>query len=212
MSKELDHLFRDLRGKRNKGRMRLIAWIGTAIICAVGGLLAGKWLFAGEKPQPDSGMAIVWNGNRQANLMQQLASLAEWDSVSLVKVDTLRVPHLKLDKTASLRPLNQAYYRQGGIEVADTALVRAYLFNEKGQPEGKIDSLTITTEHPLLESIYDKKYRIHDVSVGGQTIDIPNTALLGNDSTQMSTLDARYYLLVVRYLSKKLPADVRMAY
>lgn len=212
MSKELDHLFRDLKGTRNWGKIRLVAWALTAVICAVGGLVAGKYLFSPEKPLTKDGLSIVWEGNQQCNLMQQLANVVDWDSVSMVKVDTLEVPHLTFNKSADLLPLSKAYYSLKGLEVPDTAKVRAYLFNEKGEPVGKEDTLTIVDGKPLLESVYDKKYRLRNIQVKGNTVDIPNKVLLDNDSTQLSTLDAKYYLMVVKYLTKKLPEDVTIAY
>ena len=210
MSKELEHLFRGLRGKtRNWKRIRLITWVCTGIICALGGLVAGKYLFAGSPTQKVGEVSILWEGDKQGNLMSRLACLADWDSVSKVTVDTLEVPHLKLEKSADLLALHNAYYL-GSTELADTAIVRAYEFNEKGEQE-KMDSLVVTTDNTLLQSIHDKKYRIKDVTVKGKTIEINNATLLDNDSTQ-STMDAKYYLSVVRYLSKKLPVDVNFAY
>lgn len=211
MSKELDHLFRDLKGTHNWKRIRLVAWICTAIICALGGLAAGKFLFSSEKPSPTGGVSIVWEGNQQHNLMQQLAYVADWDSVSRVKVDSLEMAHLAFGKTADLLPLSKVYYKMNGIENVDTALVRAFTLNEKGE-QGKTDTLVVTLEKPLLESVCDKKYRIQNVSVKDCSIDIPNTALMANDSLSQSTLDAKYYFAVVRYLTKKLPANLSIAY
>ena len=212
MSKELDHLFRDLRGTRNWKKIRLTAWVCTAIICVIGGLVAGKFLFSSEKPTPADGISIVWEGNQQNNLMQQLAYVADWDSVSRVKVDSLEMTHLSFGKTADLLPLSKVFYKMNGVENADTAIVRAYTFNEKGEQQGKIDTLVVTFEKPLLESVYDKKYRIQNVSVKDCSIDIPNTALLANDTVPQSTLDAKYYFAVVRYLTKKLPENLSIAY
>ena len=211
MSKELDHLFRDLKGTHNWKRIRLVAWVCTAIICALGGLAAGKFLFTSEKPSSTGGVSIVWEGNQQHNLMQQLAYVADWDSVSMVKVDSLEMAHLAFSKTANLLPLSKVFYKMNGIENVDTALVRAFTLNEKGE-QGKTDTLVVTLEKPLLESVCDKKYRIQNVSVKDCSIDIPNTALMANDSLSQSTLDAKYYFAVVRYLAKKLPANLSIAY
>ena len=144
--------------------------------------------------------------------MQQLAYVADWDSVSRVKVDSLEMTHLSFGKTADLLPLSKVFYKMNGVENADTAIVRAYTFNEKGEQQGKIDTLVVTFEEPLLESVYDKKYRIQNVSVKDCSIDIPNTALLANDTVPQSTLDAKYYFAVVRYLTKKLPENLSIAY
>ena len=212
MSKELDHLFRDLKGTRNWKRIRLVAWAITAVICALGGLVAGKFLFSPEKPLAKDGLSIVWEGNQQCNLMQQLANVVDWDSVSMVKVDSLEVPHFAFDKSADLLPLSKAYYSMKGILVPDTAKVRVFLFDKNGEPVGKEDTITVVDGKPLLQSVYDKKYRIRNVQVKETAIDIPNKALLDNDTTQLSTLDAKYYLMVVKYLTKKLPKDVTVAY
>ncbi len=212
MSKELDHLFRDLKGTRNWTKIRTVAWVCSAIICALGGLVAGKYLFSGEKPLPDEGMSIVWKGSQQSNLMQQLAYVADWDSVSMVKVDSLEMKHLAFGKTTDLLPLSKVFYQMNGVENADTALVRACTLNDKGEPAGKTDTLVVTFDKPLLESVCDKKYRIQNVTVKDCSIDIPNTALMASDTVATSTLDAKYYFAVVRFLSKKLPAKLSIAY
>ena len=211
MSKELEHLFRDLRKKtRNWRIIGLIAGIAIAVIFAFGGLMAGKYLFGSAQQQQEGEIAILWEGDKSSNLMSRLACLADWDSVSKVKVDTLEVPHLKLVKTADLRPLSKAYY-SNLPEVLDTALVRAFLFNKKGEMEGKMDSLNVNEGSPLIESVYDKSYRIKDVTIKGKTFEIPNEKILGKD-TIMSTKDAKYYLSVVNFLSKELPDSVSFAY
>lgn len=210
MSNELDHLFRDLRKKtRNWKFWGLI--VGTAVICAFGGLMSGKYLFAKAPAQQSSDIAIVWKGDKTSNLMTQLACLAEWDSISNVKVDTFEVSHLKLEKTSDLKPLSDAYYSMTSA-VVDSAMVTACRVNEKGELDEKKDSLNVDEVNPLISLVCNNPYRLMDVKVKDTVITIPNDKILGKDSTLKSTMDAKYYLSVVKYLSKALPEDVNFAY
>lgn len=85
---------------------------------------------------------------------------------------------------------------------------------EKGQTRKEsFDTLTISPEKPLLATVCEQRYLIHEILIGDTLrIEIPNKELLGSDSLRLSTLDSKYYFRLVNYIQGKLPKDVKIAY
>ncbi len=85
---------------------------------------------------------------------------------------------------------------------------------EKGKTiKEDFDTLRISTERPLLASVCEQRYIIHEILIGDTLrIEIPNKELLDSDSLQLTTLDSKYYFRLVRYIQSKLPEHVKIAY
>ncbi len=214
MAKELDKIFKDLK-KSDKQRgirawLNLLVGLVAGLVIGCGGLMTYQ-LINKPKPVVNKAPLLVLANDDTDNLMLRLADMGVWKDISEVKIDTTTVKGVNLEDINSLLTLSKTYYEKAdlGIQEAKVVVREKTDQPEKSQP----DTLTFSSQQPLLSIVSSKPYQIEQVLVNDTLkISIPTKELFGEKAAEKTTEDARYYLDIIKYVGSKMPSEIEIAY